>query len=343
MSFQNKKNIYTCEVCHDHVVTVDIDEGVTPFMIDCKCTPGCKGMMKSSMYRVFDQSMKAGWEWYRPTDVSGLSRWSLDHVSKGGLILRQVPPPQPNLVGEVWRDGLGRVTPKPAHADAVLEDMGFTPAPASHLVGEVWRDGLGRVTPKPAHADAVLEDMGFTPAPASHSKASEIIAAIRHQLEINVQIAEQNSPEGPIVDGKRVKGLTHSQDILAQHIRDHLSELELVIATPAPQEHVRGCDDGVIASKERLEVCRAWAELAAENDRLREKIEGWKPQRWMGPEQLSRQRDDTHEEAMTTILSAAGVCTLSYEEVAVGYARARGFIRDDAEMMCDPVKEASNG
>ncbi|WP_132412581.1 hypothetical protein [Neorhizobium sp. S3-V5DH] len=77
-------------------------------------------------------------------------------------------------------------------------------------------------------------------APESHSKASEIIAAIRHQLEINVQIAEQNSPEGPIVDGKRVKGLTHSQDILAQHIRDHLSELELVIATLAPQQHVEG-------------------------------------------------------------------------------------------------------
>jgi len=72
------------------------------------------------------------------------------------------------------------------------------------------------------------------PVPESHSKASEIIAAIRHQLEINVQIAEQNSPEGPIVDGKRVKGLTHSQDILAQHIRDHLSELELVIASEAP-------------------------------------------------------------------------------------------------------------
>ena len=77
-----------------------------------------------------------------------------------------------------------------------------------------------------------------TPAPEHHSKASEIIAAIRHQLEINVQIAEQNSPEGPIIDGKRVKGLTHSQDILAQHIRDHLSELELVIASPTPQQHV---------------------------------------------------------------------------------------------------------
>lgn len=112
---------------------------------------------------------------------------------------------------------------------------------------------------------------------------------------------------------------------------------------PSPQTHLRACDDGVITSKERLEVCRAWAELAAENDRLREKIGGWKPQRWMGPIQLARKRDDTHEEAMTTILKAAGVTTLSYEEAALCYARARGFIRDDAEMMCDPVREASNG
>jgi len=49
----------------------------------------------------------------------------------------------------------------------------ISPPPESHLVGEVWRDGLGRVTPKPAHADAVLEDMGFTPAPASHVRATD--------------------------------------------------------------------------------------------------------------------------------------------------------------------------
>jgi len=72
-------------------------------------------------------------------------------------------------------------------------------------------------------------------------------------------------------------------------------------------------------------------------------VAGWKPQRWMGPIQLERKRDDTHEEAMTMIVSAAGVCTLSYEEAALGYARARGFIRDDASTMCGPLKESDNG
>lgn len=61
-------------------------------------------------------------------------------------------------------------------------------------------------------------------------RATEIIAAIRRQLEINVQIAERDHPEGPIIDGKRVKGVAHSQDILAQHIRDHLNDLERSIA-----------------------------------------------------------------------------------------------------------------
>jgi hypothetical protein len=40
--------------------------------------------------------------------------------------------------------------------------------------------------------------------------------------------------------------------------------------TPPPTSHVVGCDDGVIASKDSLNVCRAWAELASDNERLRE-------------------------------------------------------------------------
>ncbi len=59
----------------------------------------------------------------------------------------------------------------------------------------------------------------------------------------------------------------------------------------------------------------------------------FKQQPWMGPELQRRGRWDTHKEAMATILSAASVTTLSYEEAAMIYARARGFIVDDAELM----------
>lgn len=87
--FKGKKNIYVCEQCKGHIVTVDLERGVTPFMVGCCATHGCKGMMKSSMYRVFDQEIRADHEWYRPTAVEALKPWEADHVSRGGLLLRK--------------------------------------------------------------------------------------------------------------------------------------------------------------------------------------------------------------------------------------------------------------
>lgn len=94
------RNIYTCDTCHNHIVTQDVDQGVTPFMIGCtNKAEACKGMMKSSMYRVFDQSMKAGWEWYRPHSVQLLSLAEREHVARGGLLMREatkyLPGPDP--------------------------------------------------------------------------------------------------------------------------------------------------------------------------------------------------------------------------------------------------------
>lgn len=91
-----RTNIYVCEKCRGHVVTVDRDEGVTPFMIACrdwlKGATACDGMMKSSMYRVFNPYMAASHEWYRPNaiEIATLNRYHADHVAKGGLMLRAV-------------------------------------------------------------------------------------------------------------------------------------------------------------------------------------------------------------------------------------------------------------
>lgn len=87
--FKGKKNIYVCEKCKGHVVTVDVDEGTTPFTIACKATIFCDGWMKSSMYRVFDQDMRAGWQWYRPTAVEIVAPEARSHVEQGGLLLRK--------------------------------------------------------------------------------------------------------------------------------------------------------------------------------------------------------------------------------------------------------------
>jgi hypothetical protein len=92
---QGKKNIYTCEKCGAHIVTVDRDEGTTPFMTRCKAD-GCEGMMKSSFYRVFDQDMKPSHEWYRaePADIAKMrnSRACHEHARMGGLFLREIAP-----------------------------------------------------------------------------------------------------------------------------------------------------------------------------------------------------------------------------------------------------------
>lgn len=89
---EGKKNIYTCDTCFGHIVTVDRDDGVTPFMINCRATIECVGTMRSSMYRVFDQSMRATFEWYKPSvlEIGALESGARGHVDKGGLLLRKI-------------------------------------------------------------------------------------------------------------------------------------------------------------------------------------------------------------------------------------------------------------
>lgn len=81
----NRLNIYTCHECGEHIVSKDVDEGVTPFIIQCQF--GCHGRMYSSFYRVFDPEGKMKWthEWYRPTIFPP---HMTEHVAKGGLMLR---------------------------------------------------------------------------------------------------------------------------------------------------------------------------------------------------------------------------------------------------------------
>ncbi len=88
---RGKRNIYTCDECFGHIVTVDLTEGVTPFGTGCKCTEGCKGMMQSSVYQVFDQRMKPSHEWYKPSEpeLAAMKPGTQEHVRRGGLVLRK--------------------------------------------------------------------------------------------------------------------------------------------------------------------------------------------------------------------------------------------------------------
>jgi hypothetical protein len=95
---QGKKNIYTCGECAGVIVTVDRDEGVTPFMLGCRATEGCGKMMQSSFYMV-NQDLEPTHEWFRPEDLEAYlveevderDRVAMrDHIEQGGLVLRKI-------------------------------------------------------------------------------------------------------------------------------------------------------------------------------------------------------------------------------------------------------------
>ena len=82
-------NIYTCMECAKDIITVDRDKGVTPFMLACRATVGCTGKMQSHFYRV-KEGLKPSFEWYKPDNLKGLDKWTMEYVEKGGLLLREI-------------------------------------------------------------------------------------------------------------------------------------------------------------------------------------------------------------------------------------------------------------
>jgi hypothetical protein len=100
-----KANCYRCEYgCN--TFTVDVDEGVTPFMIKCKSKskPGrplrpdltgedgeCVGTARSCFYpkEPLPSFAVITHEWYRPKEMGGLSAKEKEHVERGGLLLRE--------------------------------------------------------------------------------------------------------------------------------------------------------------------------------------------------------------------------------------------------------------
>jgi hypothetical protein len=88
-----RESVYRCEKCASRFTTVDVDHGVTPFMTRCK-VDGCDGMAQSSMYPKAPRPSHVAapsFEWYRPVhidELADLSPATLDHLKRGGLLLR---------------------------------------------------------------------------------------------------------------------------------------------------------------------------------------------------------------------------------------------------------------
>ena len=99
--FKGKKNIYTCKACRHRTVTVDLDDGVTPFMIECT---KCEGPAHSSGYNFPSwMGLDPTHEWYMPDEAeqATLDPETLEgHVKRGGLLLREIQGDQSGTKGQ---------------------------------------------------------------------------------------------------------------------------------------------------------------------------------------------------------------------------------------------------
>lgn len=85
-------NWYRCEKCAGVLVTVDVSDGTTPFLVRCRATEGCDGMARSGFYQPKPEGAgEATWEWHRPVgiDYAKLSKANKAHVDAGGLLMRR--------------------------------------------------------------------------------------------------------------------------------------------------------------------------------------------------------------------------------------------------------------
>jgi hypothetical protein len=86
-------NRYTCQTCGGHTITIDRDEGVTPFMLLCRATKDCVGHMYSSFYRAVEGVPT--YEWRKPTlaEYAAMSPAMRDHIDRGGLDIHPIEQP----------------------------------------------------------------------------------------------------------------------------------------------------------------------------------------------------------------------------------------------------------
>lgn len=88
MGCRGCRNIYTCNVCGQQIVTLDVAEGVTPFTVRCMVTEQCRGRMESSAYQLpFNSKFRSSpiaFEWRSPC---GAAEADTDHARQGGLFI----------------------------------------------------------------------------------------------------------------------------------------------------------------------------------------------------------------------------------------------------------------
>lgn len=90
MTFKGQKNIYLCRSCGRGHVSIDVDDGTTPYITSCL---NCGEEAYSLLYRCPQPlltAVPATQEWYRPgaAELATLKPHTQQHVRMGGLISR---------------------------------------------------------------------------------------------------------------------------------------------------------------------------------------------------------------------------------------------------------------
>lgn len=136
-------NVYTCDQCRGRIVTRNAVEGTTPFLLACRATKGCRGLMESGFYRVAQDAVPT-YEWFRPTPEEARRQGPAmeDHFRMGALDLREITPGWTDI-GEIVPEDPGRLTielDQPASNRFVAPASG-TYGFASHDSGDPDRGG----------------------------------------------------------------------------------------------------------------------------------------------------------------------------------------------------------
>jgi hypothetical protein len=82
-------NTYICQSCKGSIVTRYDNVGVTPFMLRCRATRGCQGMMQSQFGKIKEGDITTH-EWFRRVDVENMNPDELQHHLQGGAFIRRI-------------------------------------------------------------------------------------------------------------------------------------------------------------------------------------------------------------------------------------------------------------
>lgn len=92
-----RMNVYTCRLCRGYTVTIDRDEGTTPFLIGCRASGregDCKGQAESAFYPQGPKPPhipEPAWEWVTFSgDIEKLPPMQREHARLGGLFLQKI-------------------------------------------------------------------------------------------------------------------------------------------------------------------------------------------------------------------------------------------------------------